>query len=206
MEIFYATLHGSILALGLIMPLGMQNLFIFNQGATQKRMLHTLPSVITASICDTILIILSVLGVSLLILQLSWLKLTLFIASFFFFIYIGYITWNKATIKLSEKKKAFSAKKQILFTTSVSFFNPHAITDTIMVIGSNSIQYSGQPKFAYTISCIVVSWLWFYGIAFAGHKLHKSELWMKVINKVAALMIWAIAINIGKEIIEEIFY
>lgn len=207
MEVFFAIIHGVILTFGLIMPLGMQNLFIFNQGATQPNLKMALPSIITASLCDTTLIILSILGVSLLILKLSWLKLTLYIISFFFFLYVGYITWNKAEIKLSSKKKVLSAQKQILFTTSVSIFNPHAITDTIMVIGSNSIQYEGPAKLAYTISCIVISWLWFYSIALTGNKLHKlsnAEFWIKCINKAAALLIWAIAINIGYQIIEEI--
>ncbi len=207
MEVFFAIAHGAILTFGLIMPLGMQNLFIFNQGATQPSLKMVLPSIITASLCDTTLIILSILGISLLILKLSWLKLTLYILSFFFFIYIGYVTWSKAEVKLSSKKKALSAKKQILFTTSVSIFNPHAITDTIMVIGSNSIQYQGSTKLAYAVSCIIISWLWFYSLALAGNKLHKlskAEFWIKCINKAAWLLIWAIAINIGYKIIEEI--
>lgn len=32
-----AFIHGALLAFGLILPLGIQNIFIFNQGATQKR-------------------------------------------------------------------------------------------------------------------------------------------------------------------------
>ena len=68
MEVFFAIAHGVILAFGLIIPLGLQNIFIFNQGATQPNLKKALPSIITASLCDTTLIILSILGVSLLIL------------------------------------------------------------------------------------------------------------------------------------------
>lgn len=64
-----AFIHGFILALGLILPLGVQNVFIFNQGALQSRYRNVLPAVITASLCDTLLISISVLGVSLLILN-----------------------------------------------------------------------------------------------------------------------------------------
>jgi L-lysine exporter family protein LysE/ArgO len=56
--------HGFILALGLILPLGAQNVFVFQQGATQHRFFQALPAVITAAVCDTALIILAVLGVS----------------------------------------------------------------------------------------------------------------------------------------------
>ncbi|RZH87840.1 amino acid transporter, partial [Staphylococcus aureus] len=41
-------LHGILLALGLILPLGAQNVFVFNQGANQKKMINALPVVITA--------------------------------------------------------------------------------------------------------------------------------------------------------------
>ncbi len=58
-----AILNGLFLAFPLIIPLGVQNIFIFNQGAVQISFIKALPSVITAAICDTILIGLAVLGV-----------------------------------------------------------------------------------------------------------------------------------------------
>ncbi|XVN42888.1 MAG: LysE/ArgO family amino acid transporter [Candidatus Rickettsia vulgarisii] len=195
-EIITASLHGIFLAFGLIIPLGVQNVFVFNQGASHKDLKDTLPSIITAALCDTILICLAVLGVSLLILELAWLKLTIFIIGFFFLIYMGYVTWKSATNDFSQKGQTLSGKKQILFAASVSLLNPHAIIDTIVVIGSNAINYESTAKIAYTISCIIISWCWFFALAMAGHYLHKldnSSYWIKNINKLAALIIWGIA-------------
>lgn len=45
-----AFLYGVMLAFGLIIPLGVQNIFAFNQGATQRHFLHALPSVLAASL------------------------------------------------------------------------------------------------------------------------------------------------------------
>jgi len=45
----YAFIYGVILALGLIVPLDVQNIFIFNQGANQRHF-----CVLTASPCDLI--------------------------------------------------------------------------------------------------------------------------------------------------------
>ena len=45
-------IHGLLLALGLILPLGAQNVFVFNQGANQK-ISKALPVIITAGLCDT---------------------------------------------------------------------------------------------------------------------------------------------------------
>ncbi|MDQ0200221.1 hypothetical protein [Neobacillus ginsengisoli] len=45
-----AILHGMILAFGLILLLGVQNVFVFNQGASQSDFVRALPVIITASI------------------------------------------------------------------------------------------------------------------------------------------------------------
>ena len=79
MEIFYSIINGFILGFGLMIPLGIQNIFILNQGIAQKNFKNILPCVITAAICDTLLITIGVLGVSLLIVGLSWLKVTLMV-------------------------------------------------------------------------------------------------------------------------------
>ncbi len=204
-DLIPAIAHGILLAFGLIVPLGIQNLFVFNQGALQSTLLKAMPSVITAALCDTILIMLAVLGVSVLLLELAWLKCSLFVVGFFFLLYMGYVTWNQASKDSSENQKPLSAKMQILFSASVSLLNPHAILDTIAIIGTNSAQYDTHSKIAYTISCIAISWIWFYSLAFAGSQLHtldKNNLWMKNINKIGAIIIWGIACYIGFQILK----
>ena len=71
-----AIIHGIILAFGLILPLGVQNVFVFSQGATQPRLLSALPATITAAVCDTFLILLAVFGLSIIVLQFEWMRLT----------------------------------------------------------------------------------------------------------------------------------
>ena len=88
-------------------PLGIQNIFVLNQGIAQKNFKNILPCVITAAICDTLLITIGVLGVSLLILGLSWLKVTLMVIGVFFLLYISYINWNMASSKIKKEFKAY---------------------------------------------------------------------------------------------------
>lgn len=207
LEILLATMHGILLALGLILPLGVQNVFIFNQGAAQPSLVHALPGVIAASICDSTLIILAVFGISLLVLQIAWLKLFIFIAGFIFLIYMGFVIWRQHKYDGLKNMKVFSAKRQVIFAISVSLLNPHAIIDTIAIIGTNSIEYNGYAKLAYTLSCIAVSWVWFILLAFAGHHLHrldKNGLWVKRVNQVAAFIIWGIAIYLGVHIVTDL--
>jgi len=142
-----AFIHGFILAFGLILPLGVQNVFVFNQGALQKRFIHALPVVLTASLCDTLLIILAVFGVSLVILGSFWIKTILLSVGIVFLLYMGWSTWKSAPENSNNEnivKETFTPLKQIAFSASVSLLNPHAIMDTVGVIGTNSLQYKIQ--------------------------------------------------------------
>ena len=200
----HAFFYGVILAFGLIIPLGVQNIFIFNQGARHHNLLHALPSVLSASLCDTVLILCAVLGVSVAVLTLPWLKLLIFIIGFFFLLYISWITWNSAPANLSGEATTFSALRQIKFACSVSLLNPHALLDTIGVIGTNSLNFSGKEKWIYTFACIFVSFCWFFALSIAGHFLHKIDkqgIWIRLVNKISAVVIFAVAIYIGWQLI-----
>lgn len=192
-----ALIHGIGLAFGLILPLGVQNVFIFNQGATHKRFSRALPAVITAGFCDTILILLAVAGVSLIILNFEWLKLGIFFIGFLFLAYMGWLLWRTTPEVQEEERNPFSTKKQVMFAASVSLLNPHAILDTIGVIGTNSLVYDGFDRLIFTFACIIVSWLWFFGLAYTGRKIGQIDTngrFLKKMNQLSALIIWVIAV------------
>jgi len=198
-----AFLHGFLLALGLILPLGAQNVFIFNQGANHKRISKTMPVIITAGLCDTLLIILAILGVSLVLLSLPILQLIVYIIGFIFLIYMAISLWNEKPKNL-EYQSPMSAKKQIGFAMSVSLLNPHAIMDTIGVIGTSASIYDGVDKWIFSISTIAVSWLWFILLAFLGKMIgsvDKTGKWIVYLNKLSSVIIVIVAIIILKNII-----
>ncbi|ASZ60056.1 LysE/ArgO family amino acid transporter [Bacillus subtilis] len=197
-----AIIHGFILALGLILPLGVQNVFVFNQGAAHTQFFKALPVIITASICDTLLISLAVLGVSVVVLEYNWLKTVLLIAGISFLIYMGFITWRSKTHVNADHKSAVSLtpKKQITFAISVSLLNPHAVLDTIGVIGTSSLKYVGTEKLSFTLTCILISWIWFAGLGIGGkvtRKLDKSGRLLFILNKVSAIVMWGTAVYLG---------
>lgn len=192
-----AVIHGAILSFGLILPLGVQNIFVFNQGATQPKFRRALPVFITASICDTILITLAVLGVSVIVLGIYWIKVVLLTVGIIFLAYMGYVTWKSEPKANSSVEKPLSPKKQIAFATSVSLLNPHAIMDTIGVIGTSSISYLGIEKLGFSLACIAISWIWFFTLSLIGNqigKLNNSGGFIIILNKVSALIMWGTAI------------
>jgi len=190
-------IHGFILAIGLILPLGVQNVFVFNQGAMQKRWLFVLPVVLTASICDTLLISLAVFGVSAVVLGVTWIKTTLLLLGIIFLLYMGYSTWRSKPQAEVNEAKSFSPRKQITFAASVSLLNPHAIMDTIGVIGTSSLSYTGSAKIIFMVVCILVSWMWFFGLSLTGRligKLDQTGRFILYLNKISALIMWGTAL------------
>jgi L-lysine exporter family protein LysE/ArgO len=199
-----AIIHGIILAFGLIIPLGVQNVFVFNQGASQPNIWRAAPVVLTASICDTLLILIAVQGVSLVLLTFSWLTTTLYMIGFFFLMYMGWVIWRSDSSNDVKQEKSMPLKNQIIFAASVSLLNPHAILDTIGVIGTNSIQYIGSEKWAFTFATIIVSWIWFISLAFAGKFLKGFDSTGKtiiVLNKISGLIIWGVALYMLKQVV-----
>ncbi|MDM5154534.1 LysE/ArgO family amino acid transporter [Bacillus sp. DX1.1] len=199
-----AIFHGIILAFGLIIPLGVQNVFVFNQGTSQPNVWRAAPVVLTASICDTVLILIAVQGVSLMLLTFSWLTTILYAIGFFFLIYMGWVIWKSEPTKTKTEAKTMTIKKQIVFAASVSLLNPHAILDTIGVIGTNSIQYVGAEKWAFTLATITISWIWFIGLALAGRMLGKvdpSGRTIVMLNKISGVIIWGVALYMFVQLI-----
>ncbi|NKW95892.1 LysE/ArgO family amino acid transporter [Bacillus toyonensis] len=191
-----AILHGIILGCGLILPLGVQNVFVFSQGATQPRLIRALPATITAALCDTFLILIAVFGLSVIVLEFEWLRLSLMTAGILFLLYMGYVIWKSKPIN-SETNKALQIRQQVIFALSVSLLNPHAILDTIGVIGTSALKYVGMEQVLFTIACITVSWIWFFGLTLAGTVMKKLEgtgSLMNIFNKCSALFIWGTAI------------
>ena len=190
-----AFLHGLLLSFGLILPLGPQNVFVFSQGATQPKLRRVLPVVIAAALCDTLLIAIAVLGVSTVVLTVSWIKFVLGVVGVGFLLYIGWMTWRSdGGRSIDQAAHLWPIKRQIVFVVSVSLLNPHAILDTIGVIGTSSLAYAGGDRFAFTLACVLNSWLWFFGLAAAGRTLGSFDVVRQWLNRASAVIMWLSAI------------
>src|SRR5699024_9898991 len=131
---------------------------------------------------------------------------TLFRSGFCFLTYMAITLWfiKPQTAHAPVKLNPF---KQIGFALSVSLLNPHAILDTVGIIGTNSTAYTGSDLLVFTLSCIAVSWIAFVILVFFGRILGSIDKNGKIIfyiNKVSAAVIFIIAcvlfINIIKMI------
>lgn len=202
-----AFLHGFCLSFGLILPLGVQNLFVFQQGMAQRAFLYAVPAIVTAAICDTILILAAVGGVSLLLFHFTMLKTALLFTGVFFLGYMGLSVWKQSAVEDADgPARRFPPGKQVVFAMSVSLLNPYAILDTVGVIGSSSLDYEGAEKMAFAGACCLVSWVWFFLLAAAGRQMRRlPDLSGKtrLVNRCSACFIWLAAVYLlSKTMIE----
>ncbi|WP_379130027.1 LysE/ArgO family amino acid transporter [Paenibacillus sp. sgz500958] len=196
-----AIIHGIILAFGLILPLGVQNIFVFNQGALHPKLRGALPVILTASLCDTLLITAAVSGVSLVVLSVEWVTPVLYGAGMVFLLWMGYKIWTG--VPEEGDTAVLSLKGQVGYALSVSLLNPHAIMDTIGVIGMNSLHYSGGERWMFAAAAAGVSWIWFAGLAGAGRWLGRADTsgrLVRLLNILSALLIWGMAVYMGVQL------
>ncbi|MCL6517226.1 LysE family transporter [Alicyclobacillus sp.] len=197
-----AFLHGFLLSFGLILPIGMQNGFILTQGALHRRWAGALPSVLTAAVCDTLLIALAVWGVSAIVLEVRWLRYTFGAIGIVFLLYMGISAWRENPGQNeSAAITAWTVRRQMVFTASVSLLNPHAIMDTLAVIGGSAAAYSAWPeRIAFGVASALVSWLWFFGLSLAGHLAGRSlasRSSLRLLNRVSAVVMLASALYLA---------
>lgn len=196
--------HGAVLAGGLIVALGPQNVFVFQQGAVQPRLRRVLPTVVTAGVADTILVILAVLGVSVVVLRVPWLRTALFGAGFVFLAYVGWRLYDSPGFDAEPATGAPSPREQIGVAASVSLLNPHAIVDTVGVIGTNALAYAGPTRWRFAAGCLVVSWGWFGGLAAAGQAVGESagaDRWLRRLDAASPVVVWLAALYMGWQLV-----
>lgn len=61
------------------------------------------------------------------------------------------------------------------------------------------MSYEGAGKIAFAGACILVSWLWFLGLALAGRvmgELDRTGRLLSLLNKASALVMWGAALLI----------
>jgi len=196
-----ATVHGVLLGVGLIAALGPQNVFVFQQGAVQPRLRRALPTVATAGLADTGLVALAVLGVSVVVLRVPWVETALFGVGTAFLVVVGYSFLRWPALAVDPGTEAhLGVREQVAFTAGVSLLNPHAVLDTVGVIGTSALAYDGRARLAFAAATIAVSWTWFGGLATAGRILgdaDDAERYLGRLNAAAALVVWAVAAYTG---------
>lgn len=191
---------GFTLGISMILPIGSQNAMVLNQGINKH---YHLTTATLFAIFDIILIGIGVLGGSLLIGSNETIFTLLTWGGILFLCSYGIMSLRSAVrvnfVSQAKEPTKRSLKIVVLSCLVVTFLNPHAYIDTIMIIGSVSGQYEGQAKLFFTIGVMSASIVWFYALASGASKLSNFLSKPKVkqgIDVVVAIIMFYIAASL----------
>mgnify|MGYP006138800657 CR=1 FL=1 len=189
--------QGFTLTLSMIVPIGTQNSMLLAQGINKN---HHKMTAALFMLYDAILITLGVLGGSLILSSNDSLFNILTWGGIAFLTGYGLLSVKSAfnhktndDVQLIKKK---SVKVIVLTSLAVTFLNPHAYIDTVMVIGSVGGQHQGEMKIFFLIGAILGSIVWFSCLATGAAKLSTQLSKPKVkliIDLTIAAIMWFIA-------------
>lgn len=174
--------NGLLLGLSLITALGPQNVFLIRQGTLKK---HAFLSASICFICDFILIWASIAGLHRVLalhpaLQ-EW--LTWFGVAFLIWYGVRLIKQALAKKEKSQVKEAHNRLQIICLSLGFSLLNPHAIIDSLVIIGSGSQQFVGHHQ-AFLFGVVSASFLWFSSLTFTtryfSNVLSKATIWRRL--------------------------
>ncbi|MBZ9713395.1 LysE/ArgO family amino acid transporter [Deinococcus multiflagellatus] len=165
--------RGLLLGLSLIVAIGPQNAFVLRAGLTRQR---ALLSALACALCDTALIAAGVLGVGGLLARSPGLVLAGTLGGAAFLAWYGLRALRSAWVGggpgLEAAGEAPLTARQVIGTAvGFSLLNPHALLDTVVLIGGASAGLGTGARLAFLGGTVLASWLWFFALALAGRTL-----------------------------------
>lgn len=197
--------EGFLLQASLIVALGAQNIFVMNSGLRRQ---HHLLVALACSLCDTLLVFVGVLGVATIFVQIPALKIGLGLIGVGFLFYYGFLKLKEAKNGVDihlESKQTVTVKQTIFTTLGFSLLNPHVYLDTIVLIGGYSSKFDQfAERLYFGAGASTLSTLWFFGLAmlasFGSRLLHNPKA-MRIISFISGLILTALAIKLGADIL-----
>lgn len=196
-----AYIGGLLLGLGLITPIGPQNVFVFGQGITVG-MPRALYAVVAAACCDSLLILLGAAGAAAILTGVPGLRAVMLAAGAVFLGVLGVraVRTKVSSVEVTPEAAAAHLRGVVSRTVSVSLLNPHAILDTVGVIGAAIAGQQQATRTVFAAGTITASWLWFLLLAVGATLLRRfltpqRRVWFDRVSG-AVLLLFAVLLGI----------
>lgn len=194
-----AFISGIGIGFSLILAIGAQNAFVLKQGLRHQYVFWVC---LICALSDSLLIYLGVTGFSKTIENFPIIvNLAKYFGAAFLFFY-GLRNFysaikNSSTLNPSEIEKD-SFIKIIGMCLAFTWLNPHVYLDTVILMGSISVQFSEQI-YLFAIGAMFASWIFFFSLGFGARILQplfkKAILW-KILDVLIGTTMWAIATSL----------
>ena len=198
MVIFFSYLQGLLLGFSLIIAIGAQNLFVFNQGLIGK---YVMIVCLFCSLSDALLILIGYSGLYLIIENNVILQNFIILIGFLWLLGYGVLKIREGMsfdqesnldIQISHINNR-SLNKTILAISGITWLNPHVYLDTVFLIGSISNSVQSEKQFSFLLGTISSSFLFFFFLGYMGFKIgpliKSPNLWKKINISLGIIMI-----------------
>ena len=184
-------IQGFIIGSSLIIAIGPQNLFVINQGLRKNFVFIV---VLICSLSDSLLIVCGIyLSNNILSLNTSLITIMKLIGG------IWLILYGISKIKNSRQHKInsngfneSSFSKVIVTTLAITYANPHVYLDTVILLGSISINFDNKLYFG--LGAIFASFIFFFSLGYFSNFLSRfimsPKVWFYVDNTMGLLMLF----------------
>ena len=198
MVIFFSYLQGLLLGFSLIIAIGAQNLFVFNQGLIGK---YVMIVCLFCSLSDALLILIGYSGLYLIIENNVILQNFIILIGFLWLLGYGVLKIREGMyfdqesnldIQISNTNNR-NLYKTILAISGITWLNPHVYLDTVFLIGSISNSVQSEKQFSFLLGAISSSFLFFFFLGYMGFKIgpliKSPNLWKKINISLGIIMI-----------------
>ncbi len=195
---------GFITGLSLILAIGVQNIFVIEQGLKKQ---HVFLVCLICSISDLILIFLGIFlfhYFNQLFNQTIELILNILLILFLLHFIYSKIKTHYSDINFSNDLTNISKINIFIKTLGFTYLNPHVYSDTVFFLGNFSKNYLLNQKIAFGIGAAIASFLFFFALGYLSNylsKYSKSKKVWRVINIFIITFMSVLVLYIIKEIL-----
>ena len=173
---------GLLFGLATAFPIGVQSFVVINQGL-RFGYPRVLTGIVTASLCDTLLIVLGAAGASALLADADA-RTPVLLVGIAFLATFGVLAFRAPPEEDEAVKSAASSFAMIAQTVGVSLFNPHAVLETVGILGGAIVAQSAENRVEFAAGVISASWVWFLVVGLGASALQRrltapARLWMQ---------------------------
>ena len=184
-------IQGFIIGSSLIIAIGPQNLYVINQGLKKNFVFIV---VLICSLSDSLLIVCGIyLSKNILSLNPSIITIMKLIGGIWLMLYgISKIKNSRQHEIKSSEINAASFTKVVLTTLAITYANPHVYLDTVILLGSISINF--DSKLYFGLGAIFASFIFFFSLGYFSNFLSQyvksPKVWFYVDNVMGFLMLF----------------
>ena len=194
---------GFALSFSLIVAIGAQNAFVLRHGLMRQ---HVGALVLFCALSDTILIILGVGGVAPFTAQ--WLAAAerwLFAGAALWLVVYGlmrgYDAWRGQGVLQAGAAAQNGLMTTLAMAAVLTFGNPHVYLDTMVLIGTVSLQFEDAAKIAFGVGAATASFVFFTGLGYGAAALsgimQRQNAW-RILDATVAVVMLVLAFGMAR--------